>query len=232
MGGHPEVDAHAKQISRLIARGRAWKNLQPVLQQSSQGPGSEQLDRQLVQGWNASLFDGWKVAEPERSRLQDAQRRLQAVTEQQRSVTPARGPDTPQSAAELPPEYEYKERDGVPTAQRSLAALGALTESIRQGTSEKAIVEAADEMVRIEAQSLIDAAAQCRVVLARQRLPVLQTLEKIPKSFPQDRYDEEILRAWRDDLLRDCPQALEWIPVYQAAVNRKKRNGGQDSSPR
>ena len=51
-------------------------------------------------------------------------------------------------------------------------------------------------------------------------MPVIRVLEALAPSLAPEKYDEQILAVWREDLLRGCLEVNRWEPRYRLACRR------------
>jgi hypothetical protein len=223
LGGHCKADPRRAEIEGLVKRQRAWETLEKV------GPAvSEEADRCLVDAWNEALFTGWKRAENQRPRLDEARKRLEVLARLGLEIDKARSlADEEQLhrlAAPLPKDYAYAAQGRVQQAQHRLKACLMLQEALREPASDQAIAAAVKKLDQYEGRPLLPADRLARICLAEQRLPHLTAIKRVPPDYPPadaPQHDPKLLAAWKDDLLADCHDAQPWKAAYQRAAERR-----------
>jgi tRNA A-37 threonylcarbamoyl transferase component Bud32 len=210
---------------RAEQRLQVWQRIEPLLGQMQSASG-EALDNQLLQLWDEPLLGGWPRADAQRTWWQRAEQNRVKLQQLRQAATQPLSVQNEQAvvqrAAQLPPGYQHSGQQRVEQARQRIAALQRLGEAVRQGNSENAIVDAANLLNQLQAQTLVDPATQRRVGLAAQRVPLLAALQRLDRTLPLDQYDEQIRRIWQDNLLNQCPQARPWLGDYQTACHRHR----------
>jgi hypothetical protein len=224
LGGHRKTDPKRSEIENLVKRQRAWETFEKA------GTAlSEEADRQLVPAWNEALFAGWKRAEAQRPRVNEARKRLELLARLDAEIGKVRSlldeQQVQRLAIPLPKDYAYAARPRVQQAQHRLKAGLALQDALREPASDQAIAAAAKKLDEYQGRCLLPADALARVRLAEERLPCLTAIKKIPADYsagdaPQQ--DPKLLAAWKDSLLADCHDAQPWKAAYQRAAQRRE----------
>jgi hypothetical protein len=103
-------------------------------------------------------------------------------------------------------------------------AIRQLLAALNASTSDTAIWNSWEQLLKLGGKDLIGKKHHPRIVLAKKRLQILLELKKIPAGYPVAKapdYDPRILEIWKDDLLRDCNDAAPWRKNYEAAAQRR-----------
>ena len=216
--------ACCQRVGLAQQRVSLWAQIAAVLQEIDAKPG-ERAESQLLRLWNDPVLHGWNRAEMCRNRLAAAQQNDAILWQLRQAVgkqaTPQGEQEICRLAGRLPPRYEYADRPRALQARQRLEAYNCLVQHLRAGTPEAAIQESAEGLARLQGMVLLDRAAQQRVELAQQRTPVIRRLEGIAPTLAPEKYDEQILAVWREDLLRGCHEANRWEPRYRLALRRR-----------
>jgi serine/threonine protein kinase len=203
-----------------IEREQAWTRFSQIPKALS-----ESADEQLLAAWNESLFAGWNEAEPHRSRVREAEKRL-ALLKQLAAELAAGAVEQAieRIVGSLPAGYSYRmqsrveKMQGISRATRQL--LGALSDS----TSDTAIWNSWEQLLKLGGKDQIDKKHHPRIILAKKRLQILLDLKKIPPGYPiakAPEFDSRILELWKDSLLRECNDAAPWRKNFEAAARRR-----------
>jgi len=223
LGGHPECDAHKPAVESAVKRERAWQAFQRVPQSVE-----ESSDRSLVGAWDESLFQGWRKAEAERGRLDQARRRLVAA----KAFTAAGGGSLSRAGedqivtlgAALPAGYAAAITSRIDLARKRLAAVKSLDAAVA-ADADSEIVVAIRQLESLEAGPLADPAAHGRIAAAVKRQAALVKLKPIPTNYTpaqSPQWDATILAAWDDQLLATSRVAAAWKPMIELAGRRRK----------
>ena len=77
-------------------------------------------------------------------------------------------------------------------------------------------------MVEAQCEQFVSLEWGMRIAVAEERLPVFRALAKITADLPPDQRDQQILAAWKEKLMAECPEAEKWRPLYQMAAVRRE----------
>jgi len=211
------------QAYEFVCRQQAWEIFRRIPDQAT-----EARDRELVHAWNEALFSGFEPAERQRLRVAEARRRVMLVERlghhvQQSSaaITLASERGIVEAASHLPQGYQYSLLARVEQAKRRVSALGRLEQAIQKPVSEATIVATWRAVREAQCEPLVDPAWQQRTALAERRAPLLKALAAMNEQLPPDQRDEQILKIWQEELLKDCREADRWRTAYQAACQRQ-----------
>lgn len=223
LGGHPECDPSKDTIARAVDRGKAWARfvaVKPAVTEAS--------DRAIVGVWNESLFHGWPPAEAQRARYDAAKKRIGVadafLKQSQAAKSEEKEKELLQLASDIPPGYMPAIADRCALAKKSLAALEALREAVKN-EGDVAIAEASAALEKLSPHLLSDATIKARVTLAKQRQPLIAKLRAIPVSYDvkaANRWDGELLAAWNDAVLSQSRDAALWRDAWIAATRRQE----------
>ena len=206
-----------------ICRQEAWMAFQRLPHQHA-----EKCDRDLLDGWNESLFAGFAPAELQRSRITAARQRVECVDrlrhlaqQSGNAISLAGERGLAEVAAQLPKDYQYNLKFRVQQATWRVEVTDRLLEAVREDVDEIAMVKAWRKVVKAGCERLVGGPMQARVKLAQRRYPLIQALREIPADFPVDELDCRMIDIWDEELLAGCPEAEQWREHYQWAVYRK-----------
>jgi hypothetical protein len=208
----------------FVCREKAWKEFSEIPEEAS-----EKIDRELVEKWNDALFAGFPPAEKERMRVAEARRRVSLLDRVRHFVQRTGGQITlagekslVTAAAQLPQGYRHSLEKRVELARRRAHAMARLERVLADPEGEASIIAAWRAVVEAKCEQFVSIESGMRIGLAEERLPLLRALVELPADLPSDQRDAEVLAIWKDDLLKDCPEAAHWRGVYQRAKTRKK----------
>ena len=220
------------QAYEHVCRQQAWTKFLRVITNTNAELAvevSEHVDRQLVEGWNESLFANFPPAEQERQRVVDARGRVQLLDRLRHLIQRSAGKISLSgekglavTAASLPKGYRHSLRDRVQLAVRRVKSFTRLEKALKGGTSETAIVAAWKAVAEAQCEQFVSIEWGMRIAVAEERLPVFQALTKITGDLPPDERDRRILAVWKEKLMADCAEADKWRPVYQMAAVRRE----------
>ncbi len=193
---------------------------------------SEQYDRELVDGWNESLFAGFAPAELQRPRMTAARQRvacidrLRHLAQQAGNVISLAGERSISDlAGHLPQDYQYSLKFRAQQAAWRVEVIDGLLDAVNQDADEIAIVKAWKKVVKAGCEKLVERSIRTRITLAQRRYPLIQALREIPSNFPgvykSRQLDQRLIDIWDEELLADCPESEPWREHYQLAVHRK-----------
>jgi hypothetical protein len=222
-GGHPDSDAHRPAVERALKRDRAWRAFQVAM-----GSVAEAGDRALLAAWEESLFGGWRTAEAERGRLDQARQRLEAA----KAFRAAAGSGLSRGGEEqvirhgsaLPAGYAAEITTRVDQARGRLAAVRAVDAALA-ADADSELAAAFRQLESLGGALLVDAACRARIEAAVSRESALATLRTIPTSYTAAqavKWDVKILAAWSDQLLAGSRDAAPWKPTVEEATRRQK----------
>ena len=229
LGGHPEADGRAGEVTRFANRKRAFDKYCQIPDALS-----EKVDQRLVSAWNAAEFQGLPGAEEQRQRHTEAQARLKLVKALRDAIRQASGKPTVASEtkivkaeAELPTGYgvDADLLARLQMASQRLKARQACQKAMAEEIpDERSLADAWKAMLAAEGESLVDSKLQARLELAVKRVPVIEKLTTISLLQKADfATDQQLLKTWNDELLRGCAAAAPWQPAYEAAVQRRTK---------
>ena len=212
------------QAYEHVCRQQAWTKFLRIPAEAS-----EQTDRQVVEGWNESLFTNFPPAEQQRQRIVDARQRVQLLDRLRHLIQRSAGKISLSgekglavTAAALPQGYRHSLQECVELALRRVKAFARLEKALKDGTSETAIVAAWNAVAEANCEQFVSIEWGMRIAVAEERLPVFKALAKITSDLPPDERDRRILAVWREKLMADCPEADKWRPLYQMAAVRRE----------
>lgn len=213
------------------ARLRLWEQIGPLLLQLQRAPG-DVATRELLKLWDEQLLQGWPRAEcyrHMRDKAQEYEERLEELrrwADQPVSMSGERG--VIRAADQLPADFSHELAARVRLARQRLEAVS----KIDANSSDETILRAAEELEKLEANTLIDAfrqqliaSAQQRNKLAQQQQHLIQELQELPKDLPVKERDQALLRIWNPATLEGCQQADEWRTPYNEACQRQELLG-------
>jgi hypothetical protein len=213
-----------REAYEYVCREEAWAAFVKIPPEAS-----EQVDRQLIEGWNEPLFAGFPPAEQERMRVAEARRRVMLVDRLRQIAQQIAGKmslagekSLAAGAAQLPQGYKFSLRERVDLARRRMAALVRLDRLLRDPVSEAAILTAWKGVVAAGCEQFVGIETGMRIALAEERAPLIRALAAIPADLPADQYDRRIVKIWREDLLDQCREAKKWRGAYKQAELRRK----------
>ena len=223
IGGHPDCDPHRQAIDTAVNRDRAWRAFQAV-----PGTTAESSDRAILAAWNEPLFQGWRQAEAERGRLDQARQRLDTV----KAFAAANGGGLSRSIEEkiaaivaaLPAGYSDEIAKRGDQARKRLAAVTAVDAAVA-ADADGDLAAAFRQLESLGAASLVDPAARGRIDAAVNREAALAKLRKIPVTYTAAQsvqWDAKILSAWNEQLLAGSRDAAAWRPMVEEAARRQK----------
>ena len=229
LGGHPEADRCADDVTRSVGRKLAYDNFRKIPDALA-----ETVDRKLVKSWNEVEFQGLEDVAAQRERYTQARARSKLVKALRESVEKAAGTPTQagereirEAARRLPAGYAV-EGDlpaRVNLADRRVKACHACQKLLAaENPTEDSLAAAWKALLAANGESLADAAQRSRFELAQQRGPLLLKLADIRLSKkPDAMLDQQLLKVWSPALLQDCHEAAPWKAAHAAAVQRKTR---------
>ncbi len=219
------------QAYEHVCRQQAWTKFLRVIHdgQRAAAETSEQVDRQLAEAWNESLFANFPPAEQQRQRIVDARGRVQLLDRLRHLIQRSAGKISLSgerglavTAASLPKGYQHSLRDRVQLAVRRVKSFTRLEKALKEGTSETAIVAAWKAVAEAQCEQFVSIEWGMRIAVAEERLTVFKALAKITADLPRDERDLRILAVWKEKLMADCPEADKWRPLYQMAAVRRE----------
>ncbi|MEI8373491.1 MAG: protein kinase [Planctomycetota bacterium] len=212
------------QAYEHVCRQQAWAKFLRIPVETS-----EQVDRQLVEGWNESLFANFPPAEQQRQRIVDARQRVQLLDRLRHLIQRSAGKISLSgekglavTAAKLPQGYHYNLQDRAKLALRRVKCFARLEKALNDGSSEAAIVAAWKAVVEAKCEQFVGIEWGMRIAVAEERLPIFNALAKITSDLPPDQRDQRILAVWKEKLMADCREADKWRPLYQMAAVRRE----------
>ncbi|MEE8451274.1 MAG: hypothetical protein V3R99_05140 [Thermoguttaceae bacterium] len=207
-----------------VLREQAWKAFCRL-----ESKVSETNDRKTVEAWNEELFAGYGPAQQQqrridevRSRVQTLDRLAQLIQNASEEITFSGERTIVETAAQLPQGYEHEARPRVEQAQKRMAAMTRLEKLIDDPVAEAPIVAAWRAVGDAKCEKLVPLDWMPRIELAKRRAPILKQLHEIPDDLQPDRFDQQLLEIWQQNLLGDCREADRWRPAYQRIVDRQQ----------
>ena len=207
-----------------VCRQQAWNKFVRLPTDAS-----EDADRQLVEGWNESLFANFPPAEQQRPRIVEARQRVQTLDRLRHLIQRAAGKiglsgekGLATMAASLPPGYRHALQDRVTLALRRVKSFARLEKALRDNNSEATIVGAWQSVVKANCEQFVSIEWGMRIAVAEERLPVFTELSKLTSNLPPDERDQRILAVWKEKLMADCHEADKWRPLVQLAAVRRE----------
>ena len=238
----PRLQPLIYQAYEHVCRQQAWTKFAHCVDRELAAETSEQIDRQLAEAWNESLFANYPPAEQLRGRVVEARQRVQSLDRLRNLVQSTAGAVSLQGekglaaiAANLPQGYQHALQDRVALAMRRVRAFVRLEKALTEDKSEAAIASAWQAVVRAQCEQFVSIESGMRIAVAEERLSVLRALAKIKSNLPAGERDQKVLAAWKEKLLAGCREADKWRPLYQmAAVRREvlREAARQHRSPR
>ncbi len=212
------------QAYEHVCRQQAWAKFLRIPAETS-----EQVDRQLVEGWNESLFANFPPAEQQRQRIVDARQRVQLLDRLRHLIQRSAGKISLSSekglavtAAKLPQGYRHNLQERVKLALRRVKCFAGLEKALNDGSSETAVVAAWKAVVEAKCEQFVSIEWGMRIAVAEERLPIFKALAKITSDLPPDQRDQRILAVWKEKLMADCREADKWRPLHQMAAVRRE----------
>lgn len=207
---HPEILPVRQEVEHRVERQTRWVRFAEVEHASRQ-----QVDQMRVSLWHDELFEDWEPAQLVAGDVAAAQGRLKilgtirqtlAGTDDGAQSGRDRVQRLDQLGGELPPDYEYDDRDSVRLAGRQFDMLLQLEGLIREASSDLALAAAWRSLSELEGDGLLeDAGDQQMTQLALQREELIRQVQSIPVSELDVREcDRQLLEAW-PALLDGCP---------------------------
>jgi hypothetical protein len=225
LGGHPEADQHEATVQSLIARHDALDNLLKVAHAASR-----LNDQALVQAWNEKLFAGWADAGNHRPRVKSAKLRLKElksvhaiIDQNDRPITRAGEQAIAQAAMQVDDNYDPSIQARLELARQRLAAVQKLEAVCSLSPiTETEVASAWLTVQTLQAEAMLVESVRQRALQASDLAPLLQTLNTISRQGPPNpQRDHDILAVW-NDALRNCPEAADWLAIYEEAAQRRK----------
>ncbi|MDO4574874.1 MAG: hypothetical protein Q4D98_06630 [Planctomycetia bacterium] len=119
-------------------------------------------------------------------------------------------------------DYVYVLRPRVEKARKVVEMVESLLKLLSVPEPNEIRIAEAWAMVRKhKLQALVTSVQAERAELAVRRAPRLKILEGIKKGMPLDRQDKQVLSAWDESLLGECPQAKRYRKYYDTALRRR-----------
>lgn len=207
-----------------VCRLQAWTKFARIPSEAS-----EQIDRQLVEAWNESLFANYPPAEQQRARVVEARRRVQLLDRLRHLIQRTAGTISLSGekglaaiAANLPADYRHALQERAALAMRRVRAYAKLEKALQADSSEAAIVAAWQSVVKAQCEQFVSIEWGMRIAVAEERLPVFRALSKLTSSMPAVERDRKILAVWKEKLMANCREADKWRPLYQLAAVRRE----------
>jgi len=220
----PRLQPLIYQAYEHVCRQQAWVKFLRIPAETS-----EQIDRQLVEAWNESLFVNFPPAEQQRQRIVDARQRVQLLDRLRHLIQRSAGKISLSgekglavTAAKLPREYRHSLQERAKLALRRVKSFARLEKALSEGSSEAAVVAAWKAVVEAKCEQFVSIEWGMRIAVAEERLPIFKALAKITSKLPADQRDQQILAVWKEKLMADCPEAEKWRPLYQMAAVRRE----------
>jgi len=211
------------QAYEYVCRKKAWKSFQKLPQVHS-----EANDRRLVDAWNEALFAGFEPAERQRPRVLAARKHVRLLDRLQHLIQQAgRTPDLAQQKAivnlaqHLPRGYRHGLAPQVRRARLAVDGCRQLEAAIAE-EDDRRIAAAWDQLVQARSEALATPQQRARVQVAKQRLPLLESLRSLSPDMPPEELDRRLLALWDEQLLANHPEAERWRPAYETACHRQE----------
>jgi hypothetical protein len=207
-----------------VCRQQAWTKFARISVEAS-----EQVDRQLAEAWNESLFANYPPAEQQRARVVEARQRVQSLDRLRHLIQRSAGTISLAGekglaaiAANLPAGYRHALQERAALAMRRVRAFAKLEKALQADGSEAAIVAAWQSVVKAQCEQFVSIEWGMRIAVAEERLPVFRTLSKLTSSMSAEERDQKILAVWKEKLMANCREADKWRPLYQLAAVRRE----------
>ena len=227
-GGHPEVDPHRGEVTRLDERDKAWTTFSTALQTALRTNALE-TDKQALATWSKPHFSSWSVAQQAQGDLQRIEQRVAAYRRIKQTVDAAPTPPTILGekqiidiAGAIDPNYKHDCNERITLASKRVTHLQTADHLFVENAHEKNLLKFYKQIVALKAESLLSGPQTERVKLAKARQSLIDKLAALPINLSLDKLDEQILGIWNGNLLNDCYDATQWQGAYEAAKERSE----------
>ena len=227
-GGHPEVDPHRREATRLDERDKAWTTFSTALQTALRTNALE-TDKLALTTWSKPHFSSWTVAQQAQGDLQRIEQRVAAYRRVKQTVDAAPTPPTILGekqiidiAGAIDPNYKHDCNERIALASKRVTHLQTADHLFAENAHEKNLLKFYKQIVALKAESLLSGPQTERVKLAKARQSLIDKLAALPIDLSLDKLDEQILGIWNGNLLNDCYDATQWQGAYEAAKERSE----------
>ncbi|MDO4583642.1 MAG: hypothetical protein Q4D62_06015 [Planctomycetia bacterium] len=223
-----DVPTHLKplieQAYEEVWKERAWQDYQTLTYEVS-----EKGDRAVCRVCNDAFLQQFPVPEEVKQHVGQARVRVELLDRLAQMAKLSEGKQIlsgERSIAaigeQFAPDYVYGLRKRVEKAQKAVKMIEELLQKLQEPVPNE--IQIADAWMGIRKnrfQELLPTPNRERAELALKRAPRLKMLRSVKKETPLDQMDKQVLQAWDEKLLNDCPQAQKYRKWYDMALRRR-----------